>query len=93
MTCLLCNLFFCVVQMESIYSGGASNNPYQIVLAAGEGFQPLAEEMKRLEEIDRKLQALMPPAHFASIRSTPTTFTAPSAPPSQVSRSTAYTTC
>jgi hypothetical protein len=59
-----------------------SSNPYQIVLSAGEGFRPAAEELKRLDAIDDRLRALLPPDDFNSICSTPSS----AAPSEQVSR-------
>ena len=53
----------------------AQDNPYQITLSTGEGFHPSKEEMQRLEAIDRRLKALMPPQEYASIASTPTVVT------------------
>ena len=50
-------------------------NPYQIVLSAGEGFLPSGDEQKRLEHIDQRLRALLPPEDFESIASTPRNIT------------------
>ena len=46
------------------------DNPYQIILTSGEGYQPSAEELRRLEEIDDRLRAILPVEDFHSIAST-----------------------
>ncbi|ELT93890.1 hypothetical protein CAPTEDRAFT_222096 [Capitella teleta] len=48
-----------------------NSNPYQIVLSTAEGFRPSEDEIKRLDQIDDRLRALLPPEDFNSICSTP----------------------
>ena len=49
-------------------------NPFhlQLQVCPGIGYQPDADEQKMLQDIDARLQALMPPDDFMSISSTPT---------------------
>ena len=58
-----------VPEEGSIY--GDTPNPFQVVLADGEGFMPEVHEMRRLTDIDSRLKALMPPSEYESIASTP----------------------
>lgn len=57
---------------EEDLEGDVATNAFQIVPSLGEGYQPEREEMKRLQDIDHRLKALLPPEDFAMIAAPPT---------------------